>query len=224
VGAIDFALRSYFPDALAQFLHSDQRYNLPLVGARPEFVSIFLLLFTANGIFEPLEVALNHVWGIHQNRSFLRNQVVSLGLIFVCGGLALLSLGITAMNHASLNANPVEAWISALFLKLLAVPLSAVILFLVYRFLPNGKPPLNRVIPAAIGVGVLLELMKYINSLVWPRLQAKLANEYGVFRYSVMLIFLSFIASMLVLAGAEWAARGNRFDRAQSEVVKEGAD
>ncbi|HEY4361015.1 MAG TPA: YihY/virulence factor BrkB family protein [Bryobacteraceae bacterium] len=223
VGAIDFALRSYFPDALAQFLHSDQRDNLPLAGRRPEFISILLLLFTANGIFEPLEVALNHVWGIRKNRSFLRNQIVSLALIFVCGGLALFSLGITAMNQASLSANPVEAWVSAFFLKLLAVPLSAVILFLVYRFLPNGKPPLKRVVPAAIGVGLLLELMKYVNTLVWPRMQVKLANEYGVFRYSVMLIFLSFIASMLVLAGAEWSARGYRFDRVE-ETAKEGAD
>jgi len=226
VGAIDFALRSYFPDALAQFLHSDQRDNLPLVGRRPEFVSILLLLFTANGIFEPLEVALNHVWGIHKNRSFLRNQIVSLGLIFVCGGLALFSLGLTALNHPSLgsSANPVESWITGVILKLLAVPLSAVILFLVYRFLPNGKPPLTRVVPAAIGVGVLLEVMKYVNALVWPRMQVKLANEYGVFRYSVMLIFLSFIASMLVLAGAEWSSRGHRFDRAVDENAREGAD
>jgi len=219
--AIDFALRSYFPDALSQFLHSDQHNNLPQVH-RPQFISIVLLLFTANGIFEPLEVALNHVWGIHTNRSFLRNQIVSLALIFVCGGLALLSLGLTALNHASLGANPIESWISASILKALAVPLTAVILFLVYRFLPNGKPPLKRVIPAAIGVGLLLELMKYINTLVWPRMQDKLANEYGVFRYSVMLIFLSFVASLLVLGGAEWAARGHRFDRVP-EVIK-GSD
>src|SRR6266852_4946356 len=51
VAAIDFALRDYFPDALGQFLHG----NLPQ--RRPaELLSIVLLLFTANGIFEPLEV------------------------------------------------------------------------------------------------------------------------------------------------------------------------
>jgi YihY family inner membrane protein len=215
LGAVDFALRSYFPDELGQFL---QR-NLP-EGRRLEFVSIFLLLFTANGIFEPLEVALNHVWGIRKNRSFLRNQLVSLALIFVCGSLALFSLGLTAMNRASLGSTQVEAWITGFMLKVLAMPLAAVILFLIYRFLPNGKPPLQRVIPAAIGVGLLLELMKYINALVWPRIQNKLASEYGVFSHSVMLIFLSFIASLLVLAGAEWSARGHRFD----QVEKKGAN
>jgi uncharacterized BrkB/YihY/UPF0761 family membrane protein len=215
VAMIDFSLRSYFPDELGKFLYN----NLPQ-GRKPELISMLLLLFTANGIFEPLEVGLNHVWGIHKNRSFLRNQIVSLGLIFACGFLTLVSLGLTAMNGGSLSGNAVEAWISAFFLKMLAIPLAVVMLFLVYRYLPNGEPPLGRVVPAAIGVGLLLELMKYINALVWPRIQPKLASEYGVFQHSVMLIFLSFVSSLLVLAGAEWSARGHRFD----QTVKEGAD
>jgi len=82
----------------------------------------------------------------------------------------------------------------------------------VYRFLPNGKPPLERVIPAAIGVGLLLEGLKYVNYALWPWFDAKLSREYGVFRYSVTLIFLGFFSTMLVLAGAEWAARGHRLD------------
>jgi hypothetical protein len=45
-----------------------------------------------------------------------------------------------------------------------------------------------------------------------PGFERKLAREYGVFQYSVTLIFLGFLASMLVLAGAEWAARGHRLD------------
>src|SRR6476660_5996395 len=84
VAAIDFALRDYFPDALGSFLSS----NLP---QRPvtDWIAILLLLFSSNGIFEPLEVAFNKIWGIHQNRSYLHNQFVSLLLIFSCGTLAL---------------------------------------------------------------------------------------------------------------------------------------
>jgi len=55
-----------------------------------QLVSILLLLFTANGIFEPLEVALNRAWNT-VNRSYLKNQIVSLGLIFACGTLAMIS-------------------------------------------------------------------------------------------------------------------------------------
>jgi uncharacterized BrkB/YihY/UPF0761 family membrane protein len=100
-----------------------------------------------------------------------------------------------------------------LFFKLAAVPMAVLVLFLVYYFLPNGRPPVNRVIAAAIGVGVLLEVLKYINKLVWPWFQRKLESEYRIFQYSVALIFLGFLASMLVLAGAEWAARGARFKK-----------
>ncbi len=145
---------------------------------------MILLLFTANGVFEPLEVALNRVWGISKNRSFLRNQLVSLLLIFACGGLALLSLAATAVHRGSLNGLAVDAWLSRIVLRIVSVPLAALILFLVYRYLPNelphGRPPLNRVVPAAVGVGVLLEAMKVLMALLWPWMDMRIAREYGV--------------------------------------------
>lgn len=226
VAAIDLALRDFFPDALGQFLHR----NLPQTGSVAA-VSIVLLLFTANGIFEPLEVALNRVWGISQNRSFFRNQIVSLGLIFSCGALALLSMMLTALSQQSIrpaysygSSGGLRALLgvsatlmSTVFFKLAAVPLAVLVLYLIYRYLPNGRTPAKRVIPAAIIVGLLMELLKYLNALVWPSFQRKLANEYGVFQYSVTLILLGFLSSMLVLAGAEWAARGHRLDRMPDE-------
>jgi uncharacterized BrkB/YihY/UPF0761 family membrane protein len=205
LAAIDFALRDYFPDALGEFLSK----NLP---QRPvtDWVALGLLLFSSNGIFVPLEVALNKVWGIQKNRSYLHNQVVSLLLIFSCGTLALLSLGITEMRVGSSSGLRIEQWSSILFFKLAAVPLTSLILFLIYRYLPNGRPPLPRVIAAAIGVGLLLEGLKYLNILIWPWIDARIQREYGVFRYSATILFLSFLASMLVLAGAEWSARGHQ--------------
>ncbi|MEO5922978.1 MAG: YihY/virulence factor BrkB family protein [Bryobacteraceae bacterium] len=208
ISAMDLAFRDFFPSAMGNFMHN----NLP--APQPvELLSIFILLFSANGIFEPLEVALNKVWGIRKNRTFLRNQIVSLVLIFVCGTLVLLSLGLAAVRQSNLTDFAVERWISALFYKAAAVPVTVLVLFLVYRYLPNGRPPVERVLPAAIGVGVLLEALKTLNTWVWPVFDEKLQREYGVFRYSATLIFLSFLTSMLVLGGAEWAARGHRLDK-----------
>ena len=90
-------------------------------------------------------------------------------------------------------------WVSLLFFKLAALPLAVLVLFLIYRYVPNGPTPPKRVVPAAISVGLLMEVLKYINTLLWPGFQRKLAREYGVFQYSVTLIFLGFLASMLVL-------------------------
>ncbi len=220
LASIDLALNDFFPDALGSFLH-----NNPPPQGQIEVISLFLLMFTANGVFEPLEVGLNHVWGIRTNRSFLRNQVVSLGLIFACGGLALSSLLMTAFSQESfrrLTENMPQwmpHWIFAALplvtFKLAAAPVTIFILFLVYRFLPNGKPPMDRVIPAAIGVGVLLEVLKHINRWVWPGFYQKLGREYNVFKNSVTLILIGFLVSMLVLAGAEWSARGHRMDEVE---------
>jgi membrane protein len=226
LSAIDLALSDFFPDALGNFLH-----NNPPPQGKIEIISLFLLLFTANGVFEPLEVGLNHVWGIRKNRSFFWNQVVSLGLIFVCGGLALGSLLMTAFSQESFRqlTGTEPSWlphsffavIPVIIFKTAAVPVTVFVLFLIYRYLPNGKPPLDRVIPAAIVVGVLLEVLKHINRWVWPSFYQKLGREYNVFKNSVTLILIGFLVSMLVLAGAEWSARGHRLgDLDKDEMEK----
>jgi uncharacterized BrkB/YihY/UPF0761 family membrane protein len=166
---------------------------------------MFLLLFTANGVFEPLEVALNRTWGVTKNRPYWRNQLVALGMIFACGGLALLSLMLTALNVGSPGV--IQNWISLLIFKLAALPLSILALFLVYWLLPNRKIDPVQVAPVAILVGLGLEAIKYVNLLLFPLWRDKLHREYGVFEHSAMILLWSFVASLLVLAGAEWAAR-----------------
>lgn len=209
VSAIYLALNDYFPGDVGDFL----RRNLPR-GERIGITSLALLLFTANAIFEPLEVALNRAWGVATNRSYLRNQLVSLGLIFICGGLALLSLVLTAVNRewaAFLGGNErLALWLNLLQFKMAALPISILALFLVYWILPNRRIAARRVAPVAILVGLALEALKYVNLLLWPLLKQKVAREYGVFQNAVTIILWSFLATMLVLAGADWAARRER--------------
>jgi hypothetical protein len=65
------------------------------------------------------------------------------------------------------------------------------------------------VLPSII-VGLLLEVLKYVNLITWPYLRAKLALEYGPFVYSITIILWGFLSALLVLAGAEWSARRSR--------------
>jgi membrane protein len=213
VNAIFLALNDYFPGELGAFI---KRNLVAVVESRGpmQITSILLLLVTANGIFEPMEVALNGVWGVKENRSYLKNQLLSLGLIFLCGSLALLSFILTALNQEYLGKSlgytaPVPLWINLVFFKFAAVPVSILALFLVYWLLPNRRVPPMRIAPVAILVGLAIELLKYVNLLAWPFLKERLQREYGPFYISVTIVIFSFIASMIVLAGAEWAARGN---------------
>lgn len=198
--AIYLALDDSLPGDLGAFI----RRNLPARG-NVQVLSMFLLLFTANGVFEPLEVALNRTWGVTKNRPYWRNQLVALGMIFACGGLALFSLMLTALNVGSPGA--VQNWINLLLFKLAALPMSILALFLVYWLLPNRKIDPVQVAPVAILVGLGLEALKYVNILLFPLLRDKLGREYGVFQHSALILLWSFVAALLVLAGAEWAAR-----------------
>ena len=63
---------------------------------RVQVVSLVILLITSSGVFLPLEVALNRIWRFEKNSSYLGNQLISLGLAFACGVLALLSIALTA--------------------------------------------------------------------------------------------------------------------------------
>src|SRR6266542_3618404 len=103
VNALYVALNDYVPGTLGDFL----KRNL-ILPRKIEYTSMFLLLLTANGVFEPLEVALNKVWGAAANRTWIKNQLVSLGLIFLCGGLALFSLVFSAINQEWITARIVN--------------------------------------------------------------------------------------------------------------------
>jgi len=62
-------------------------------------------------------------------------------------------------------------------------------------------------VPASIAVGLLLEAAKYVNILTWPWLRDKLRAEVPPFVQSISIILWSFVATLIVLAGAEWSAR-----------------
>jgi membrane protein len=212
--AIYLALGDFFAGEPGKFLVNNlQPWMIPKL----HVASMFLLLFTANGIFEPLEVALNRAWGVTGNRSYVKNQIVSLGLIFLCGGLALLSLMLTALNSRWISDAvgthaKTAVFINLLGFKLAALPVSILSLFLIYWLLPNRKIEPRRVVPVAIVVGLALEALKYVNLLVWPYLQTKLDREYSVFQHSVTILLWAFAVAMIVLAGAHWTARQDRPD------------
>ena len=184
-----------------------------LVGAhhRAQVFSLVMLLITSTGIFLPLEVALNRVWRFRNNRSYLANQLISLGLVFACGSLTLLSVGLTAGNVTVLRSvlHGYGAWyvqlVGFVTMKIFSIGSSIAIFFLVYWLLPNGKVPAQGVLPAAVIMGLLSEALKYAYIFALPRLN--FAEVYGPFAISVSLMFWAFLSGMLLLTGAHLSAR-----------------
>ena len=187
-----------------------------------QIVSLIMLLITSTGVFLPLEVALNRVWGFPKNRSYLGNQLMSLGLAFACGVLALTSVALTASNQSLLaraffghTDNFIFNAISGLVLRFFAILASIAGYFLIYWLLPNGKLKARWVLPAAVTAGFLQEVAKYAYILALPRLDFK--EIYGPFYISVSLMFWAFISGMLLLGGAHLSAAGKMAPREDPE-------
>jgi len=178
---------------------------------RAQLASFVILLITSTGVFMPLEVALNRVWRFPNNRSYFGNQVIALGLAFACGILALISIALSAGNVFLLR---MLAFGHEFFLirilgfmtaKVFAIITSMAIFFLIYWLLPNGKVPAKAVLPAAIIMGFLSEILKYSYILLLPRLNFQ--EVYGPFAISVSMMFWAFLSGLLLLTGAHLSAQ-----------------
>jgi len=177
---------------------------------RVQVFSLIILLITSSGVFLPLEVALNRVWRFDKNRSYLGNQLISLGLAFACGALALLSIALTAGPVAFMEfilrgyGTGFVRLVGFLMMKVFAIAASIAIFFLIYWLLPNGKVPPRAVLPAAIVMGLLSEALKYAYILALPWLNFQ--EVYGPFALSVSMMFWAFLSGLLLLAGAHLSA------------------
>ena len=185
-----------------------------LVQGRPrlQLMSFFMLFFTSSGVFLPLEIALNKVWGFHRNRSFLKNQAVSFVLALVSGGLALsyvfAARGLQWMITSALGWIPSQdlvARISQSVLEIGSIPLAVSIYFLIYYVLPNGPVPIIRVLPAALVAGVVTEVGKFLYILTLPLFRFR--EVYGPFALSVTLLFWAYMGALILLFGAHLSAR-----------------
>jgi membrane protein len=211
------ALEAVMGDMVKTFLPVGQDFvmrNMQLLTHPHKGTQIFslvMLLITSTGVFLPLEVALNNVWGVKQNRNYLHNQVVSFGLAFAVGVLAMASAASTASQKTILSwcffghtQNLVFNFVSYGFMKFCAGIASILLFFLIYWILPYRKIPARAVLPTAIMVGLLWEGAKflYIKALPWLDFQ----SVYGPFYISVGLMVWAFLSGLLVLAGAHFSA------------------
>ena len=199
--------------------------KLVLGRKRVKLASILILLITSTGVFLPLEVAFNRIWGFTKNRSYLGNQIISLLLAFGCGVLALASAALAAGNQVMLRAmmlghsqNIVFQVLTSIALKIFALLASVGIFFLLYWLLPHGKVAAADVLPAAVAMGFLWEIGKFVYVKALPGLN--FPEVYGPFSISVTLMFWAFISGLMVLAGAHLAAK-NPMEPPVSMVAEE---
>jgi YihY family inner membrane protein len=225
------AMEAVVAEMMKGFLPTGQDFvmrNMQLLAhphKRTEVFSLVMLLITSTGVFLPLEVALNNVWGVTQNRSYLRNQMVSAGLALAVGVLMMVSVMFTASQHTVLTwmffghtQNRLFDFFAYGFMKICAGVASILLFFLIYWILPHRKIPARAVLPTAIVTGLLWEGAKhlYMRALPWLDFQ----SVYGPFYISVGLMMWAFLSGLLLLAGAHFSATRYTLRLAREEEAR----
>ena len=231
------AMANVVVEMMTNFLPSNQYFILHNMGLllhphrSTQLYSVAMLLISCTGIFLPLEVALNQVWGVRSNRSYLHNQIVSLGLAIAIGVLAMSSVVLTTWQRTALTwmffqhtDNRVFRFLDFVLdgglLRLLSLVAGILIFFLIYWVLPNRKVPARAVLPTAIVVGLLWEGARHLYIFCLPRLD--FYAVYGPFYVSVTLMIWAFLSGLLLLAGAHFSATRHAIRAAREEVHRKG--
>ena len=202
-------MHSFLPVAPDFIMRNMQILAHPKKGT--QVFSLVMLLVTSTGVFLPLEVALNNVWGVKKNRNYLHNQAVSLGLALAVGVLSMLSVALTAGQQSIVTwiffghtDNASFRFFAGSFLHVIGALTSILLFFLIYWALPNRKVPARAVLPTAVTVGLVWELAKFLYILALPWLDFQ--SVYGPFYVSVGLMMWAFVSGLLLLAGAHFSA------------------
>ncbi len=210
--------------------HSDQEFVVRNMGQvvaghhHIAFISIVTLFISCTGVFLPLEVALNQVWGVVKSRSYLMNQVIALGLAVLMVLLATMVAVLNATNRAVLGFlflghtdNFVFRTVALSLLEVTTVLASIAMFLFTYWLLPNRRIPFFAVLPTAITTGLIWEACKFLYTAFLPHLDLRAA--YGPFETSVGLMMWAYVSGLLLLGGAHYSA--SRYAIHQARLAKE---
>ncbi len=175
-------------------------------------LSVGALIITSSGIFGPVEMALNRAWKVEVSRPWWRSQLMGIGLVLLCGLLALGSVYLAAESRAGLDAllgdlseGSLSKVVIIALVKVLIFPITAAIFFVIYYLLPNHKIAVGQVLPAATLTALVWEVTRYLFILSLPLLRFQIV--YGAFFVTVTLVTWAFLSALILLFGANLAAR-----------------
>jgi membrane protein len=162
-----------------------------------EILSLALVVWGSSGVFMPIELVLDRVWGGGGPRSFWKSRLLAFAMTVAGGALALVSVALTVLVRGFGRDWPLVAGSAA---KAAALLLSWTLFLLVYRLVPRAGVGLGVAARAALWAAVLWEASKY--AFVWNLGRMQLATFYGPLAFAVALVLWAYVSSVVLVFGA----------------------
>ncbi len=168
------------------------------------------LLFGATAVFAQLKVVLNEIWDVTPDPAgvldYLKNRLLSLGLIIVVGFLLLVSLLVSAFLAA------VDGYLAALWPEwsvitwlgnfVLSIALVTALFAMIYRYLPDLQIAWRDVWVGGFITSLLFTLGKFGIGLYLGNAGA--ASAYGAAGSFAVLLLWVYYSALIVFFGAEF--------------------
>jgi len=184
-------------------------------------VSVVLGLNGASGAFGAAGRALNRVYGVDEDRSFVRRKandmtmtlaiiVLSVAILvamFLGGGVARDLFGTIGLGSTAATVWSVVRWPVGIGAALLVYAI-------VYAYSPDLPPPRFRWISPGAVVGVLVWIVASVGFVIYIRNFSHYGAAYGAFGAAIVLLLWLWITNIALLFGAELNAE---LDQATSQ-------
>lgn len=172
-------------------------------------ISLLVGLWSGSQVFVYIQMALNQVWNLNEDRPLWKTRGLAILMVFIAGVLLLLIIGLTAAVHLVSGSQilgrqlPHLPWlVTALVVVVLPTLLIAALFTIIYRYLPSRRIPWRVILPGAIVGAVLWEITLQLFS--WYT--ASFANYnalYGSLGGLILVMLWFNYSAQILLLGAE---------------------
>jgi membrane protein len=184
-------------------------------------ISIALALNGASGAFAAAGRALNAVYGVEEDRGFVRRKLTDIAstlvvivlfaivlvALFLGGGIADDLLGKIGLGSTAKAVWSIARWPVALVAAMVGYAL-------VYAFAPNVVPRKFRWITPGAAIGVVLWIVLSIGFAIYIKNFSTYGAAYGVFGAAIVLLLWLYLSANAFLFGAEVNAELERAELA----------
>jgi YihY family inner membrane protein len=205
-------MMSLAPDASKDlFVSLDEVTRGP--GGKATVFSFALMIYSASGIFQPIEAALNRAWGFKE-RDFIKQYATYLLLAVACvlimlgpvvlGGLYDYLISKVAGLFSVTVGEAARRYVFYVLGPIILLPFIALLFFVIYYFVPNGKVDASQTIFTAIATALLWMIAMFGYWLALPLLDFK--GSYYKLASLMSLVTWVFISSFILILGANLSA------------------
>ncbi|GMA62361.1 YihY/virulence factor BrkB family protein [Alicyclobacillus fastidiosus] len=206
------ALKPYYPNVgAANYFIAASIQSLGSVGPRISIVSFVTLSWSATSSFIAVQQALDTIFELEEQRSFLARRIVGFAMLILLIFLAVVSsIALALYPHLAEHVSwwgLVARWAPGIRgLTRVIYPLSLfVTCFVFYRYLPSRRVDLNSVLIGAMTATVALDLARAL-FVVYASHLVSYHLIYGTLTVVILLVLWMYIAGIILLFGAEIAA------------------